>query len=175
VEKVEYLKGLAFIKAAFPSVQVPEQTVEAYWLALCDLPADRYQAAVRRVVCEHRYNTLPTVAEIRQAASGAAEIEPAVAWEAAWAAARRIDLEQDGSWERHTRHLHPLVRRAMVSYGVPSLVCGNDPISVVRAQFLRTFESVARAEQRAAALPADLVPQLEALEALADKLSSCRE
>jgi hypothetical protein len=76
--RVEIIGDLA---AAFPSVEVMDQTIKTYVWGLMDLPVTALWAAIERTKNTHKFSTLPTIAEIREnaeavAVSGGAEKHP---------------------------------------------------------------------------------------------------
>lgn len=156
--RLEFGIEMNYIQCAI-GVEFRDGQLDVYFDCLGDLPADVFQVAVRRVLMEHRWHTFPSIAELREAAVSVmqGEVTPlsgAEAWELAWRAVGRIDLDVDGSVQRATRNLPPLVVDAMNCLGVANLVGGNDPVPVVRAQFVKAFEQLAQRRQREALLPA---------------------
>lgn len=142
-----------------------EAMLDVYFDLLGDLPAPVFQLAAKRVLLEHRWATFPTVAELRQAAAETAqgqaiELSPAEAWQIAWKAAGKIDLDIDGSCERQMAALPPIVQQAMRAFSLPALVNGKEPLAVVRAQFIKIYEQLAARERRVALLPTMLREQL---------------
>lgn len=64
----ELLKALAPMFAAFPNLEMPDETFNAYYMMLCDLEPDKLAAAVVQACQSHEYPTqLITVAAIRKA------------------------------------------------------------------------------------------------------------
>lgn len=162
--KKEFLPIMGFLEAATQK-PLSKASVDVYFDLLGDLPADVLQIAARRVALAHVWATFPSAAELRQAASetqrGAVSVlSPAEAWELAWRAVGRIDLDIPGSVEKHTAKLPPLVLDAMQAFGIPALVAGKEPVGVVRGQFFKVFEQLAAREERLALLPAPLQKQI---------------
>lgn len=146
----------------------PEAQV-VYYELLGDLPADVLALAAQRVILEHRWANFPTVAELRAAAvetmrGRIEEISPAEAWRVAWSIAERTDLEQEGSFDRACAKLRPapIVLEAMRCYGIPSLFCNKENVSIVRAQFIKIFEQLTEREKRSALLPPSVRQAIEA-------------
>lgn len=178
--KAEFATVVAYLEAACSKpIYVPQagetaemirtQTdyrIRVYYDLLGDLTLDALQAGAKRVVLEHPWATFPSVAELRaaavQAAKGAVtELTAGQAWELAWKAVGRIDMEIPHTIEPALAGLPKSVRRAMDAYGLTSLVYGKEPLTVVRAQFERFFNDLAEADARRALLPASLVQQIE--------------
>jgi hypothetical protein len=69
--KEELLKALAPMFAAFPGVEMSDETFNAYYMMLCDLDPNKLAAAVVQACQAHEYPTqLITVATIRKAYEG---------------------------------------------------------------------------------------------------------
>jgi hypothetical protein len=162
----EFVKAMAYLTAGCGKSLEPV-SLEVYFDLLGDLPFDAFQTAVKRVLLRHKYATFPTVAELREAAAQTARGEvaplpPAEAWALAWRAAARTDPEIDGSFDRAATRLPPLVRRAIEAYGLNALCYGSEPLTVVRAQFLRVYEQLAAGEAARELLPAATRREIEA-------------
>jgi hypothetical protein len=162
---MDFAKVLGYISAAIGK-PLSADAVEVYFDCLGDLSLDALQAGAKRVVCEHKWATFPTVAELREAAVASSQgeitaLSPGEAWHLAWLAAGRIDPEIPGSFERHTKELPPLVVKAVLTFGVPALCYGTEPVGVVRGQFMKIFEQLAAREHRAALLPSALKSEIE--------------
>lgn len=132
--------------------------MEVFYDLLHDLPFEVMQTAARRVAIEHPWPTFPSVAELRAAAvetmrGQIKEMSSAEAWNMAWLAAGKIDLEIEGSVERACSQLPDLVFEAMQSFGISALACGKEPITVVRAQFTKIFDQLASRDKRVNLFP----------------------
>jgi hypothetical protein len=171
VTRNDFSATMAFLEAAC-NVQPSKETLTAYFEVLGDLDADVFRLAAKRVVLAHPWHTFPSVAELSQAYVDAKRgditgLQPAEAWEMAWRAARHMDLELTGTYVSNGRTfpsqaaaamngLPDLVVRAMKAYGLPALVNGTEPLTVVRAQFMKIYEQLAASDRAAAALPASM-------------------
>lgn len=129
---------------------------EVYYEMLGDLPFEVLNIAARRVVASHPWNTFPSIAELRQAAAETlqgrvAQMSGGEAWQIAWKAASKIDPEVEGSCERHTKDLPPLVIEAMKNFGLVALTRA-DP-NFARPQFLKIWDALTTRENRHALLP----------------------
>jgi hypothetical protein len=156
--------------------------MDTYFMVLGDLPNDVFFAAAWRVLLQHPWATFPSIAELRQAATDTMHectggLSPAEAWKMAYGAARRLDPEtMEQPWMRRdpktgqmrqypsqfeavTDGYPSIVIATMRAFGVTSLCCGQEPLSVVRAQFFKVYEQLAARDQREALLP----PQLKEL------------
>ena len=153
----EFAGCIAFITAA-TGKQLSDDALEVYFQLLGDLPLSVFQVSCERVVLEHKWATFPTVAELREAAAetmqgSVKQMSAAEAWDLAWDSAKRIDLEIEGSLQRATKDMPPLVLEAMKAFGIPPLVYGKDPVGVIRGQFMNIFEQLAARERRQSLLP----------------------
>lgn len=143
-----------------------DRRLEVYFDLLGDLEYQQFKMAAKKVCLEHKWATFPSAAELREAAAIVArgrvvDMPPAEAWELAWKAVARIDLEIDGSVDRACADLPPAVFQAMKAFGLPSLCYGKEPVSIVRAQFLKVYEQLLQRDQKAALLPPALKKQIE--------------
>src|SRR5262249_4373334 len=133
-----------------------------------DLPLDVLKLAAKRVVLEHRWATFPTVAELRAAAAETmqgqvAELSPAEAWAIAWRVVGSTDPEVEGSFQRASKGVPPLVVEAIRAFGLNSLCYGKEPVGVVRGQVLKVYEQLAAREQRTALMPASVRAAIEGI------------
>ena len=140
--------------------------LDVYFDLLKDLSAEVLAVAVRRVALEHKWSNFPTPAEIREAASETIqgqikELSSAEAWEQAWRAVGRIDLEIEGSLARHTQNIPALVLEAMRAFGIPDMVYSKSSVSVIRGQFVKIYEQLASRDRRQKLFPKKLVDRIE--------------
>lgn len=154
----EFVRVTNYITAGCGKHLGPE-SLEVYFDLLGDLDAPTLLVAAKRVLLRHKFPTFPTIAELREAATltqagEVTSLSSAEAWSLAWDAAARTDPEITGSFERATAGLPPLVVRAMRAFGVNALCYGSEPITVIRAQYMRVYEQLAAREREAAVLPA---------------------
>jgi hypothetical protein len=161
----DFLPIMAYIEKATER-PLDKERAKIYFDLLGDLPAPVLQAAAQRVVLEHPWATFPSIAELRAAAADVqrgqvAVLSGAEAWELAWKAAGRIDLDIPGSLEAATKDLPALVIETMRAFSVPALICGKEPVGVVRGQFIKMYDQLAARDQRRALLPARLQQQIE--------------
>lgn len=169
---------IAYLESGCGKSLTPKAT-DVYFDLLGDLDAEVLRTAARRVLLEHRWATFPSIAELREAAAETqrgevATIPPAKAWEIAWAAAGKIDLDMTGPhWHAGTVYpsqaesvladVPPEVREAMKAYGLPALCYGAEPVGVIRAQFSKIYEQLASTAKRQALIPAAMKGHIEAI------------
>jgi hypothetical protein len=169
VTREEFGRVIAYITAGTSKTLSPD-SLEVYFDLLGDLRFEVLLAAAKRVMLEHPWATFPSVAELREAAVGALRgkisgLSPAEAWDKAWAAAARIDPEVEGSFDRAIAKtkVPPLVVEAMRAFGIYSLCCGQDPVSVMRGQFMKIYEQLAARDERLALMPPSVKQAIESV------------
>lgn len=161
---------------------LPKNRAEIYWDLLNDLPIDVLRTAAKRVLLEHQWATFPSVAQLRQAASDTilgqvAELPPAEAWAQAWKAVTRIDPEVSGPYMMRDKEgvmrqypsqtaaimdsLPFLVAKTINAYGIRALTHGQEPIGVVRGQFLKMFDQITTKHKKLALMPPALKREIE--------------
>lgn len=163
--RAEFATVMAYLATAI-NKPLSEAGTIVYFDLLGDVPLKVLEGAVRRVALEHKWASFPSVAEIREAvveAQRGSKITPADAWDMVWRAAARIDPEVEGSLERATKGMPPLVFKAMKAFGISALCCGKEPVGVIRGQFMKMFENFAVKEDRKALLPPRLREQIAAM------------
>lgn len=155
--RIDFAKGVAYLTAGCGHSLTREQT-EVYFDCLGDLDSEVFALAAKRVLLTHKYATFPSIAELREAAAETErgrvkQLSAAEAWALAWGAVKRTDPEIEGSFERATKGLPPLVVKAIRVIGICSLCSSYEPVGVLRGQFLKVFDQLAAAEKAAAVLP----------------------
>ena len=167
----EFAEIMNYIALAIDK-SLPAASQEVYFDLLGDLPAENLRRAARQVIVEHPWHTFPSVNELRKAATAADHIHAASAWELAWNAIKGIDLEQEHTLKR-LANLPPLVKRAMIGFGLPSMIHGKEPVAVLRQRFMDFFEKIQASELRDKLLPESAKPtalMAPALKRLTEKI-----
>lgn len=165
----EFSKAILYLSAGLQR-KLDDAATEVYFDALRDLPAAPFLAACKLVLLNHVWATFPTVAELSGATANvirgnAMPMCGAKGWEIAWRVARDTDPEVDGSFERAIKKhkAPPAVIEAIRCFGLNSLCYGNDPVGVIRGQFMKTFEQIAESERQTGMLPPSLRAEIEAM------------
>jgi len=144
----EALKVLSVLTAAYPNVNIPEETAQIYVKFLLDLPYEAGKAAALSLIAESKY--FPTIAELRQAAlavSGNDLPSPGEAWGEVVA-----QMKEAGIYRR-PRFSHPVIEKAVQAIGWQELCLSENQIAD-RVHFMRIYESYAeRARQEAIQIP----------------------
>src|SRR5258708_3460140 len=140
--------------------------MDVYFDLLGDLPIEAFKVAAKKVILEHPWSSFPSAAELAKATSETirglvSELSSAEAWDKAWTAIGRLDLEMPHTIEAAQKAVPEIVWDAMRTFGLPALVYGKEPVTVVRAQFVKIYEQLAARNARAALLPPKLKEQIE--------------
>ena len=162
----EFAKICAYLSAACGK-PLSAEGLEVYYDLLGDLSFDVFLTAAKRVLLAHPWPNFPSIAELREAAAITSRglvcaMSPDQAWEEAWRIVRNTDPEVEGSFGRASAGAAPAVVDTIRAMGLDSLCFGREPISVVRAQFVKFFEARSEREQRHGLLPAKLLVAIEA-------------
>ncbi len=182
--KPEFSEVIAYLEAAVGKPIAPTPTeglhrMRVYFDLLGDLPLETLRIAAKRAALAHPWNTFPSVAELRQAASETLQgqvraISPGEAWGQVCRAIKSIDPEHSGPWMardragvmRHwssrvewaTDGMPPLVFEAMRLFGVANL-CNANP-EYAQRDFVRIYSDLLARESARALLPAALQQQI---------------
>lgn len=152
--KAEFGAILAYLSAAVGK-PVTDQQAEVYFDLLGDLPAAVLRAAAQQALLESQYPTLPPVGQLRKLATAALEGRDRIPTAAeAWECARRAVVRFGYCREAEgLASVSGLVRRTLECLGWVA-VCDSTEPEIVRAQFVRAYESLASREHRERLLPA---------------------
>lgn len=135
----EFVKIMAFVSAAVDK-PISRATVEAYYITLNDLPYDLTMAAMQKIIAVSEYPTIPTIGKIRTAAAEINEPNRITAPEA-WGIASRA-VQKYGRYNEAEAHksMEPNVSAVVRMIGWDNL-CQSENIDVIRAQFMRMYET----------------------------------
>jgi hypothetical protein len=155
----EFGEVLMFLGAC-ANKEIPEATINAYFVMLGDLPLAAFQAAAQEAVANSDYPTLPAIGVLRKLALGFGE-EYVICPHEAWGLVRQA-LVTYGSWREleALASLPPLVAQAARALGW-STICVSEAPTIISAQFRATYEALATKEQRRRLLPPALRKQLD--------------
>lgn len=141
---------------------IPDQDAFNMWYALIsDLPYDVCSVAIKKYMLTNKFP--PTVAEIRELASGITNGDPLTwgeSWERALNAVRRY-----GSYNKQAAldGLDPLTRKCVENIGYLEL-CRSENIMVERAHYQRIFEVYSKREQTQNQIPPALQQAISRLQ-----------
>ena len=141
---------------------IPDQDAFNMWFALVgDLPYEVCSVAIKKYMLTNKFP--PTVAEIRELASGVVNGDPLTwgeSWERALNAVRRFGSYNKGA---ALDSLDPLTRKCVDSIGYMQL-CMSENIMVERAHFQKVFEIFAKREQNEKQIPIALQQAISRLQ-----------
>lgn len=123
-----------------PGKEFEPQNIDVYTQFLLDLPFEAAKMAVRRLIAERPYSTLPAIGEIRRATAQVLLAAPSPA-EAVGEV--REQLRTVGLYGT-PRFSHPLIRRAVDAADWRHLCMSEEP-TVSMAQFRRLYEDLLEA------------------------------
>lgn len=143
------------------------QTV--YFECLGDLSISAFRVAVRRCALERKYQSFPSIAELREFALDSQEgtvkrLSGSDAWGIAMRAVDKCDVDVEGSRERAFLNVPPIVELAVIQFGFMSLYnMPNNAVENARAQFCKLFDSLADTQRKTGLLPAPLRREIAAI------------
>lgn len=162
----EFKSVMDYLKSGSGKSPADGKALLVYFDCLGDLDFEAFKLGAKWTLMNHKFATFPSIAELREATVAAArgavvELAPVKAWEIAWKIIGNTDPEIEGSFARASKDAPRLVLDTIRALGLAALCHGTEPVSIVRAQFMRTFEQLADGEKRRALLPASLVKAIE--------------
>lgn len=141
---------------------IPDQDAFNMWFALMgDLPYEVCNVAIQKYMLTNKFP--PTVAEIREIASGVVNGDP-LSWGESWERALKA-VRRYGSYNKieALNSLDPLTRKCVDSIGYMQL-CMSENIMVERAHFQKIFEVMAKREQQQKQMPLQLQEAISRLQ-----------
>lgn len=130
---------LAICSAAFPHISITKETVAVYAEMLADLEFSSTQRALKRVLATSQF--FPTIAAIRDAYAAVTGIKPPStdeAWAEVIRAVRAIGVNGMPTWS------HPTVQTTVAALGWRE-ICMSENQSIIRAHFIKLYESASKA------------------------------
>ena len=161
----EFGACMAILTAAFQK-ELPKETLAVYYELLKHFPAQALRIAAERTCLEYKFLAFPPVAVIAEFAQAAqfGSVKPlsgTEAWGLAMDAIDRIDIDSQGSKERHLAKLPALVLKAVQDFGFMSLYnLPNSQIETCRAQFARSYDALAERAAKTGLLPPPVQEEL---------------
>ncbi len=150
--QAEVGKLLAFITAVYPNIDIRDGTVEAWYEMLHDLDYKTAQAAVKKVIADSEIPALPAVGKIRKAALNLQNGYSITAPEA-WGKALRAVRNHGYYGEAEAMKELPTDVAQVVRWMGWREICHSDAPDVVRAQFMRMYETQEKRLREIAGLP----------------------
>lgn len=144
--EAETARLLAVLALAYPTFEVTRERVTLWHDMLMAVPYELAQQAVRQHIAQSKW--APTVAEILDAAREAAygpQMDAGDAWQQLLSAVRRYgNYRLDEAREA----LPAAVMQAVDYLGGWERVCMSENVDMLRAHFLRAWETIAAGEKR---------------------------
>ena len=157
-DKKKFAILMAMLGTAFGEKGIMPERIDIYWAHLLDIPVDTVAQAVQTIIKTRRYSSIPTIAEIRDAALGRDEDIETTALEAWGKASQAVSR---GFYLRDESAIDEAVR---VAFGGWQKFGETDPENEMadRAHFIRVFKGLARKRRDLGelALPAGRVRRL---------------
>lgn len=147
----EFSKIMVFLSAVIDK-PISKATVEAYFEMLGDLQYNLAMAAVQKIVASDEYPVLPTIGKIRKAAAEIAQpnrLSAPEAWGYVMSAIHRYGYYRESE---ALASMPPEAAEVLRLMGWQEL-CHSDNIDVIRAQFMRMYETQATRRREADMLP----------------------
>ena len=173
-DKVTIIKAMALLTITWPKEPVTLERQRIYEELLADLPDEVLTAAVKRCIAEHKYPTLPTIADIRGRAVEimAADLQQKSALQA-WGEVVGMMRHTKHYWEggqlrKRPDRLDDLTERCVEAIGGwPYLRMSEDAMSD-RARFCEVYATL----QNRAVAAVGMLPEVKAL---TERLSAERQ
>lgn len=141
---------------------IPDKDAFNMWYALLgDLPYDVCSVAIQKYMLTNKFP--PTVAEIRELATGVVNGDP-MTWGESWELARKA-IRKYGFYrpQEALDSLDPLTRRCVESLGFRELCMSENEVAD-RANFRMVFETMQKREQYEKQLPPKLLEVIQTLQ-----------
>jgi len=150
-DKKKFAILMALLGTAFGEKGIAPERIDVYWEHLRDIPIDEVNRAVKTIIKTRRYSSIPTIAEIRDAALGTDDAIETAALEAWGRASRAVSR---GLYLRDDCAINEAVRVAFggwEKFGETDI----DNEMADRAHFIRVFKGLARARRERGELALD--------------------
>lgn len=134
--KLEAEKFMAALMAAYPVQTIKQETVQVYTRMLMDLDHGAVQQAIPQLISRCKF--FPTIAEITEAAKGAATGLPALA--DAWSEVERAMLKT-GYYGRPSWS-HPAIHVAIRGLGGWQEVCRSEDTIALKRRFTSQYREI---------------------------------
>ena len=159
--KAETARLLAIMTAAWPRFEVDDVKVQIWHDMLTDVPYEIAVMALKKLIAENIHP--PSIAEMRRAVFEVTtppqeRLDAASAW---GEGVRAVELYGWPQPQAALASLSPRTRRVAEMIGWQEICSGNP--DVVRAQFMRMYETVQQREMHDLLLPQPLRQQLDAV------------
>jgi len=128
--------------AAFPNIPAPMATMCLYATMLSDFPDEVVRVATMHIISRHKYNSWPTIAELRDACidiqTGASRFPSAYdAFETVIAAIQKYGHYR---YPQHVFESNPLIEKTIKAIGGWSYLCMSEDLVADRSRFIQAYE-----------------------------------
>ncbi len=154
MDSKEFTRIMAFISAAIDK-RIAKATIDAYFEILKDLSADLCMAAAKKVIAADEYPTLPTIGKIRKAARDLCAADRVSAPEAWGQTLKAIQRHGYYGEAEGMASLPENVAQVVEMIGWTD-ICHSDKPDVLRAQFMRMYETVEQRQREVDLIPEDV-------------------
>ena len=134
---------------SFPSAKFNDGTSAVYLRLLQDIEPDRLRAAIAQVASSHQFSTLPTIAQIREAAGCMGDQTAETAMDIYGATMRELSVAKA---EGRIPQLDPIAREVVTAMGGAWSLLMSDNGPADRAQFRDTYNAKLKQRQTEAAI-----------------------
>jgi hypothetical protein len=150
----EFATLMRFMGAAI-NRPISGETAEAWFQMLCDIPYKLAKAAFMKVLAEHEFANLPPVGLIRRAAL---EIKagPTITAAQGWGMVMRAIREYGHYREAQALDALPENVAQVVRWMGWGEICQSDSVDVIRAQFMRMYDTQVNRQKELAIMPPDV-------------------
>ncbi len=159
--KKEMAQLLAVLAASYPRFEVDDLKVRVWHEMLGDLDYAVASMAVKKIIMQNTF--APAIAEVRKAATEIMSPEQVTGSEAWGEVTRAI---RHYGYYRETEALasmSPTTARVVRHMGWQDICMSEEPVGVLRGQFLRMYDQVADREKEQQLLPAGLRKEISKL------------
>ena len=150
----EFTKIIGFLSAVIDK-PMSEATIEAWYVMLKDLDYPETMMAVKKVLAESQYPTMPAVGQIRKAAAeleGGQAITGAQAWGMLLQAIHKYGFYR----EREALESLPQDVAKVVDWMGWSELCHGENVDVIRGQFLKMYDNQVNRQKELGLMPQDI-------------------
>jgi len=154
VNAKEFSKIMAFISAAI-NREIPVETYEVYYEMLRDMDYELAFAAAKKAIGEDEYPTLPTIGKLRKAAQSLCTMDRLSAPEA-WGLVQKAIRRHGYYGEAEAMALLPPEVAETAKQMGWAEICHSEKPDVIRAQFMRMYETTEARKKEVDMLPDDV-------------------
>lgn len=151
MNRKEFLKVFSYLTAAIEK-QPSKETIEVYYDMLRELDADLAMAAVKKVIAQEQYPVLPTIGKIMTAARDLCNMNRLTPGEA-WGKVQRVIGHHGYYGEAEAVAELPAEVAEVVKWMGWADLCHSEKPDVIRAQFMRMYETQEARQREMEMLP----------------------